>query len=530
MAYTSKFSIDQTTPGTTNAVAPVPVDLFPATQNITAQDVGTSTVAGFQGQTFIIGTPTANSAATFALSGVTSVNIQLTGIWTGSLRVEASTDTGTTYVSKFSRLPGTVFAGAATVTSNAFLIAAVSGCTQIRIRSIAAWTGTATVKISESVNDHLADVLNPIRLLDSTTSTLMTIKAASTAALATDTSVVTSLNPNTPLPAGTNVVGHVVVDTGSTTTATQSTAANLNATVVGTGTLATQVTSLPALPAGSNAIGTVTAVQATAANLKMTDAATSATAAAIPTSASLVGVSDGTNLVALRQASNGLNSTAGGLLAVNNAAQFDDVTPTAITENSFGNLRISANRNLYGTIRDAAGNERGANVNASNQLSVSADAVVPGTGATNLGKAEDAAHVDGDTGVFSLGVRNDGAATTFSSANGDYTPLAVDKTGSVNVVQKAQTATLSNVSASATSLTVLAANNDRKGAQVINDSTAVLYLKLGTTASTTSYTVALSGAAAAPFSYYEIPAGYVGRIDGISASATGTIRVTEVSN
>jgi hypothetical protein len=53
------------------------------------------------------------------------------------------------------------------------------------------------------------------------------------------------------------------------------------------------------------------------------------------------------------------------------AAVFDDTSPTAITENSFGFLRMSANRNLYGTIRDAAGNERGANVNASNELTVS---------------------------------------------------------------------------------------------------------------------------------------------------------------
>ena len=47
---------------------------------------------------------------------------------------------------------------------------------------------------------------------------------------------------------------------------------------------------------------------------------------------------------------------------------FDDTSPTAITENSFGFLRMSANRNLYGTIRDAAGNERGVNVDASNRL------------------------------------------------------------------------------------------------------------------------------------------------------------------
>jgi hypothetical protein len=76
-----------------------------------------------------------------------------------------------------------------------------------------------------------------------------------------------------------------------------------------------------------------------------------------------------------RQASiiNATNSVGTGIAAAGVLAQFDDVAPTAITENQFGNLRMSANRNLYNTIRDAAGNERGANVNASNQMSVSID-------------------------------------------------------------------------------------------------------------------------------------------------------------
>lgn len=42
------------------------------------------------------------------------------------------------------------------------------------------------------------------------------------------------------LPAGTNVIGHVIADTGSTTAVTQATAGNLNATVVNAGTFAVQ--------------------------------------------------------------------------------------------------------------------------------------------------------------------------------------------------------------------------------------------------------------------------------------------------
>lgn len=100
-----------------------------------------------------------------------------------------------------------------------------------------------------------------------------------------------------------------------------------------------------------------------------------ATGSAIPANAVLQGLSDGTNLRARLQAANALNSTGTGLATAQIVGQFDDTSPTSITENQFGNLRMSANRNLYGTIRDAAGNERGVNVNTNNQLSISLDAI-----------------------------------------------------------------------------------------------------------------------------------------------------------
>lgn len=70
-------------------------------------------------------------------------------------------------------------------------------------------------------------------------------------------------------------------------------------------------------------------------------------------------------------AANALNSTGTGVQATQIIGQFDDVAPTTITENQFGNLRMSNNRNLYTTLRDAAGNERGANITAANELLVS---------------------------------------------------------------------------------------------------------------------------------------------------------------
>lgn len=58
--------------------------------------------------------------------------------------------------------------------------------------------------------------------------------------------------------------------------------------------------------------------------------------------------------------------------------------------------------------------------------------IVPGTAATNLGKAEDAAHTTGDVGVMALAVRQDTAAV-LAGTTGDYIPLSVDANGYLRV-------------------------------------------------------------------------------------------------
>lgn len=63
---------------------------------------------------------------------------------------------------------------------------------------------------------------------------------------------------------------------------------------------------------------------------------------------------------------------------------------------------------------------------------VDVTSVVPGTGATNLGKAEDAAHTSADVGVMALAVRRD-ADTTLVDTTGDYAPLQVNAAGSLKV-------------------------------------------------------------------------------------------------
>lgn len=67
---------------------------------------------------------------------------------------------------------------------------------------------------------------------------------------------------------------------------------------------------------------------------------------------------------------------------------------------------------------------------ATNGIDVDVTRVIPGTTATALGKAEDAAHADGDTGVLILGVRNHAGA----GADGDYSAMSVTSTGELRIM------------------------------------------------------------------------------------------------
>lgn len=78
---------------------------------------------------------------------------------------------------------------------------------------------------------------------------------------------------------------------------------------------------------------------------------------------------------------------------------------------------------------------------ANNIGSVNVADVVPGTGATNLGKAEDAAHTTGDVGVMALSVRTN-TATARGGTDGDYQPLITDTNGRLHVITGPSTSTI----------------------------------------------------------------------------------------
>ena len=85
------------------------------------------------------------------------------------------------------------------------------------------------------------------------------------------------------------------------------------------------------------------------------------------------------------------------------------------------------------------------------------------------------------------------------------------------------TAAPTQVASSASSVTLAALNTARKGLWVFNDSTAALFIKLGATASATSFNVKVAAGA-----LWECPPPvYTGRVDGIWSAVNGNAYVTE---
>ncbi len=112
---------------------------------------------------------------------------------------------------------------------------------------------------------------------------------------------------------------------------------------------------------------------------------------------------------------NSVNSNNGTNAAISGV--FDDTSPTALTEDRFGFLRVSANRNLYNTIRDAAGNERGANVDASSRLTTAPSLV---SGSVASGAVASGAIA---SGAFASGAVASGAYASGSIASGAMVDL-----------------------------------------------------------------------------------------------------------
>lgn len=204
-------------------------------------------------------------------------------------------------------------------------------------------TGTTTQPVSGTVTANAGTNLN--------TSALALETGGNLASVATNT---TGLN-STVGTAGLAIPAKGVVVQGSDGTNARAiktdTSGNVNVNVQGTLTVDTE---LPAAAALADSTANPTVPTAGSANMLWDN--------------------NGSAWNRQRSVFHGQNATGTGIAATGVLAEFDDVSPSAATENQFAPLRMSSNRNLYGTIRDAAGNERGVNVTSGNALVVDGSA------------------------------------------------------------------------------------------------------------------------------------------------------------
>lgn len=125
-----------------------------------------------------------------------------------------------------------------------------------------------------------------------------------------------------------------------------------------------------------------------------------------------------------------------------------------------------------------------------------------------------------------IGTKVAAASLSVTTASDEVVPLGqATKAASIPVVEgSSATATTANVASNAASVQFLALNTARTGFLVYNDGSDNIFLKYGTTASATSFTVKIPAGGT-----WEDPFKYTGRIDGIWDVATGSARITEIS-
>jgi hypothetical protein len=183
-------------------------------------------------------------------------------------------------------------------------------------------------------------------------------------------------------------------------------------TVTVTGTVAVSAIA-GALPAGTNNIGDVdiaSALPAGTNNIGDVDIAS-----ALPAGTNSIGT------VIL-----GAGTAAIGKLSANSGVDIGDVDVTSLPS-------LPAGTNSIGTVILGAGTAAIGKLVANDGVDigdVDVTSIVPGVGATNLGKAIQSAQGATDTGVAALVVRNDTLAD-LSGADGDYAPLQVNASGAL---------------------------------------------------------------------------------------------------
>jgi hypothetical protein len=203
-----------------------------------------------------------------------------------------------------------------------------------------------------------------------------------------------------------------------------------------------------------------------------------------------------------------------------------------------GSLTVDGSVSVSGTATVSGTVELGAtSLAALETVSIAGTVPVSFTGSTDVATQTTLAALNTKVTACNTGavVLSSGTVTTVSTltSQSQWAGQAISlnagtaAAGTLRVIEaSAGTGTQSNPSLSTTSATLLAASTSRRGASVYNGSTSICYIRLSSTAaSSTVYSVLLN-----PGDYYEVPGNYNGAITAILNTGTTTlVQVTQVT-
>lgn len=390
----------------------------------------------------------------------------------------------------------------ATLLANTTLQADVSGSFALDKTGLATDTNQATTNTTLSSINSKVPTLESGRtpvVLSAAQITALTPPTTVTANLGTIAGVATAANQST-------IIGHIDGIESALAGTINTNIINASVPVTGNFYQATQpvsIASLPALPTGTNTIGSIANTQFAVTqsgswtiginNFPVVQAVTGTVIA-----------NTGLDISALSTATN--QTTTNNLIG-----EVTEATPSTDTASSGlnGRLQRIAQRltSLIGLFPSSLGSKTAANSFA---VTLASDGVASGI-STQIGEVQ--------------------TTPTTNTVLDRLKTIAVLLSGTIrNNPINAGTPTLTNVASSATSVTLIAANANRKTLIIVNDSTATLYLKFdASTASSTSYSHVLPPITnGIPYVLSLNGSDYSGEIRGIWSSANGFARITEI--
>jgi hypothetical protein len=324
----------------------------------------------------------------------------------------------------------------------------------------------------------------------------LTTKAASTATTGTDPSLVVALSPNSPLPSGTNTLG--TVELGAASLAALE---NISVTIPGTVDLGT---------VSLSALETIT----------VNDGSGSLTVDAPVTTPVFVRLSSGTAAV-------DTIPVTGTFWPATQPVSIASLPTLAAGTNTIGNIgTVSTVTNLSQLGGNAIAMGTGTRSTGTQRVTISTDDIVQvsQSGTWNINSITTLPALPTGSNAIGKLVANSGIDIGDVTLNNALNSGTVD-TNTIRVVDAgAANAAVTSVTAATAATALKAANTSRLGLTIFNNSASVLYVKLGTTASATDFSIKM-----AANSYYEVPFGYNGAVTGIWVAADGAALVTEIS-